>query len=151
MQRHLFLPLTIAGILLCAGTIGTRAFAQVHTVVSYLDSSPYTFTEVVYSTYPDITYTVPLSAVVQSRDVPVTISYPDPLPTQPQPVIIWSHGGGRGAQPGVKNSSEWGHWLARKGYVVIHVTHQKATKQERQDMCQDIGFSLTIRMRTTAE
>lgn len=142
MQRHIFLPVTIAGILLCAGTIGTQAVAQVHTVVSYLYSSPDTFTEVVYSTYPDITYTVPLSAAVQSRSVPIEISYPDPLPTEPQPVIIWSHGGGRGAHPGVKNSSEWGHWLARKGYVVIHVTHQRATKQERLDMCQDLGISV---------
>ncbi len=142
MQRRLFLSSALVGILLCAGYIGTQAFGQVHTVLSYLYTSPDAFTEVVYSTYPDISYTVPLSAVVQSRDVPIEISYPDPLPTEPQPVIIWSHGGAKGARPGVKKSSEWGHWLAQKGYVVIHVTHKKATKQERQDMCQDLGISL---------
>lgn len=95
-----------------------------------------------YSNYPDITYTVPLSAAVQSREVPIEISYPDPSPTQPQPVIIWSHGGAQGARPGVKKSSEWGHWLACKGYVVIHVTHRKATKQEREEMCQDLGIGV---------
>ena len=142
MQRHLLIPAAIVGVLLCAGYFGARAFAQVHTVFSYLYTSPDAFTEVVYNTYPDINYTVPLSTVVQSRDVPIKISYPDPLPTEPQPVIIWSHGGAKGAQPGVKKSSEWGHWLARKGYVVIHVTHRNATKQERQDMCQDIGMTV---------
>ena len=149
MQRHFFLPSILVGILLYAGYFSAQVFGQVHTVVSYLYNTPDTFTENVNSTYPDISYNVPLTSVVQSRDVPIKISYPDPLPTEPQPVIIWSHGGAKGAQPGVKKSSEWGHWLAQKGYVVIHVTHKKATKQERQDMCQDIGFSLTTRMRTT--
>ncbi len=142
MQRHLFLPSALVGILLCAGYFGARAFAQVHTVLSYLYTSPATFTEVGYNTYPDISYTVPLSAVVQSRDVPINISYPDPLPTEPQPVIIWSHGGAKGARPGVKRTSEWGLWFTRKGYIVIHVTHKEATKQERQDMCQDIGITV---------
>ncbi len=140
MHRHLFLPSALVGILLCAGYFGDRAFAQVHTVLSYLYTTPDTFAELIYSTYPDISYTVPLSAVVQTRDVPITISYPDPLPAEPQPVIIWSHGGAEGARSGVKKTSEWGHWLARKGYVAIHVTHKEATKQERQDMCQDIGI-----------
>lgn len=142
MQRHLILPSALVGILICTAYFGARAFAQVHTVLSYLYTTPDTFAELIYSTYPDISYNVPLTTVVQSRDVPIKISYPDPLPTEPQPVIIWSHGGAKGAQPGVKKTSEWGHWLAQKGYVVIHVTHRKATKQERQDMCQDIGMTV---------
>jgi len=92
MQRHLFLPSALVGILLCAGCFGALTFAQVHTDLSYLYTTPDTFAELIYRTYPDISYNVPLSAVVQSRDVPINISYPEPLPTEPQPVIIWSHG-----------------------------------------------------------
>jgi hypothetical protein len=96
---------------------------------------------------PPATYTyssVELSAndparVGGDRTINVAIRYSKTAP-RPMPVVVWSHGGASGQTNPLTALEEWSIAAAEAGYVSVSIAHTPRTPDERQALCDELGF-----------
>jgi acetyl esterase/lipase len=74
-----------------------------------------------------------------ARTIEVTVRFARTAP-QPQPVMIWSHGGANGQTNSATALEEWATAAAEVGYFSIAIAHAPRTAAQRTALCDALGF-----------
>jgi len=130
MNRSLFLAV-LAPLLACTPFSSTSA----STPIDALDTGV-TAVEAPAST--TLSYTDVLGG---ERSIQVELRLPDEAAAQPMPVVVWSHGGGRGKRSTTTVGARWGRAFNQAGLAFVAIAHVGREDDDRLRVCDAVGAS----------
>ena len=75
------------------------------------------------------------------RTIAVEVRLPDPAPTEPAPVVLWSHGGSKGRDDATTVGVEVGQVLNAAGYIAVMIGHTRRDRTGYRSLCEDLGLT----------
>ena len=84
---------------------------------------------------------VPYSNEHGERTIVVEVRLPNPAPTEPAPVVVWSHGGSKGRDDATTVGVEVGQVLNAAGYIAVMIGHTRRNRTSYLNLCDNLGLS----------